>query len=39
LISKKLKIELGAFEIKTLRVKPSTGKITQVNLLENPVKQ
>ena len=37
LLSKKLKIELGAFEIKTLRVKPSTGKITEANLLEHPV--
>ncbi len=37
LISKKIKIHMGAFEIKTLRVRPSTGKITEVNLLENPV--
>ncbi|RKY05799.1 MAG: alpha-mannosidase [Planctomycetota bacterium] len=36
-ISKKVKIHMGAFEIKTLRVRPSTGKIAQVNLLENPV--
>jgi len=39
LLSKKLKIELGGFEIKTLRVRPSNGKITEVNLLEKAVKR
>jgi len=33
-IGKKIKIDLNAFEIKTLKVNPKTRKVTEVNLLE-----
>jgi alpha-mannosidase len=36
-ISKKIKLTLMPFEIRTLRVNPQTKKVTQVNLIERPV--
>ncbi|NLX23645.1 MAG: alpha-mannosidase [Phycisphaerae bacterium] len=32
------KVELGKFEIKTLRINPRTRKVTEVNLLERPIR-
>ena len=36
-LGKRIKINLGAFEIKTLSVHPKTGKYKEVDLLENPI--
>ncbi len=36
-LSKKIKVDLNPFEIKTLRINPRTKKVTIVNLLEKPM--
>jgi alpha-mannosidase len=38
-ISKKIKITMMPFEIRTLRVNLQTKKVTQVNLIERPIQR
>ena len=36
---KKIKVEMGRFEVKTLRFNPRTGTFTETDLMEKPLRQ